>query len=420
MSHVRKTANGRFEARFRGPDGKEHSRRFNTKRAAQAHIDQQNIDRADGTWRDPAGAKLVLKDWIADWQATTVDLRPSSRARDESYVRNHVLPRFGDHKLGAITTLEVRRWVADLAASGLAPASVHKAYQILSKILRSAVDADLLPQTPCRRVPLPKIEAQEMRFLDPFEIARLAAAIDPRYRALVAVDSYCGLRLSELAGLRRSNVDLRTGMIRVVENAVEVRGEVHWGAPKTRAGRRTVPMPSSVAAALAQHLAAYIDDDPRALVFAGGHGSVLRASAWRSRFWNPAIRQAGVAPLRIHDMRHTAISLWVAAGASPKQIATWAGHTSVSIVLDRYGHLFEGHETPVLANLDQFVQDAPVTSSDTPTLWVPRVFRGFSEPESNVVALPVAERPGNTGPQEWAMADSNCRPLPCEGSALTN
>jgi hypothetical protein len=146
----------------------------------------------------------------------------------------------------------------------------------------------------------------------------------------------------------------------------------------------------------------------------------ITLDAWRSRFWNPAIRQAGVAPLRIHDIRHTAISLWVAAGASPKQIATWVGDTSVSIVLDRYGHLFEGHDTPVLANLDRFVHEARVTSGDTPTPWVPRVFRGRSEPESNVVALPLAETPEDPVPRTWAMADSNRRPLPCEGSALTN
>lgn len=69
--------------------------------------------------------------------------------------------------------------------------------------------------------------------------------------------------------------------------------------------------------------------------------------------WLPAIKEAGVAPLRPHDLRHTAVSLWIAAGASPKQIAVWwAGHTSVSIVLDRYGHLFPGNAEPVLERLE--------------------------------------------------------------------
>jgi integrase len=71
------------------------------------------------------------------------------------------------------------------------------------------------------------------------------------------------------------------------------------------------------------------------------------------------VREAGLAPLRPHDLRHTAVSLWIAAGAKPNQIATWAGHTSVSVVLDRYGHLFPGHERDVLDRLEQMHRDDP-------------------------------------------------------------
>jgi len=215
-----------------------------------------------------------------------------------------------------------------------------------------------------------------MRFLSPDEVEVLSETMAPRYRALVLFDAYCGLRLSELAGLRRGAVDLRRRRVRVAHNAVEVRGKVEWGAPKTRAGRRTVPMTNTVAAALEQHLAEFVEDDPAALVFAGADGGVLRAGSWRSRFWRPAVRDACLDGVRIHDLRHTAVSLWIAASASPKQIATWAGHTSVSVVLDRYGHLYEGNEADVLARLDSF---ASMASGDAPSPWVPRVFRGFSE-----------------------------------------
>ncbi len=160
---------------------------------------------------------MLFADWVKLWQPTTVDLRPSSRARDDSYLRAHVLPRFGTLRRNAITPLEVRSWVADLTASGLAPATVQKAYQTLAKALRSAVDADLLAETPCRRVPLPKVETEEMQFISPQEIDTLSGLIEPRYRALVLFDSYCGLRLSELAGLRRSALDLGRRRVRVAE-----------------------------------------------------------------------------------------------------------------------------------------------------------------------------------------------------------
>lgn len=149
-------------------------------------------------------------------------LRASSRARDDSYQRNHVLPAFGAVTLGRITQLDVRAWVAELTASGLAPATVHKAYQTLSKVLRAAVDGGLIAQSPCRSVPPPRIEQQEMRFLAPAEIAASEAVISERYQALVFFDAYCGLRLGELAGLRRGRIDLLRRQVRVIETSVAV------------------------------------------------------------------------------------------------------------------------------------------------------------------------------------------------------
>lgn len=104
--------------------------------------------------------------------------------------------------------------------------------------------------------------------------------------------------------------------------AVEVSGTVVSGPPKTKAGRRSVPLTRVAVEALAEHLDRFGSSEPSALVFTGRDGGVLRAGQWRSRHWKPAIQAAGVAPLRPHDMRHTAVSLWIAAGATPKQVAT--------------------------------------------------------------------------------------------------
>jgi integrase len=82
-----------------------------------------------------------------------------------------------------------------------------------------------------------------------------------------------------------------------------------------------------------------------AYVFTAEKGGVLRTSNFRIKVWLPAVRAAGLAPLRPHDLRHTAVALWIAAGANPKEVSVRAGHTSVSFTLDRYGHLFPGHDT---------------------------------------------------------------------------
>lgn len=381
MGHLRRVESGRWEARYRGQDGREHSRRFATRREGQAFLERTGADRQRGEWRDPQGVKVLLADWVDAWWATTVNLRPSSRARDEAYIRNHVIPVFGELPLGAITQLQVRAWVADLAAAGRAPATVQKAYQTLSKILQGAVDAGLIAQSPCRRIGLPRVEREEMRFLTPPEISTLAESINPRYRAMVLFDAYCGLRLGELAGLRRSRVDLLRRQVQVAEIAVEVKGQLLFGPPKTRAGQRKVPLPRFVAEELAVHLDTYGSADPESLVFVGADGGALRANGWRARHWRAAIRAAGLEPLRPHDLRHTAVSLWVAAGASPKQIASWAGHTSVAVVLDRYGHLFPGHEDAVLDRLDGFAADPSVTVTTAPEPLRPRGAAGFSRGE---------------------------------------
>jgi integrase len=102
--------------------------------------------------------------------------------------------------------------------------------------MTAAVNADMVPRSPCRAVRLLKVEREEMRFLNPAEVARLSDVIDSRYRALILVAAYGGLRIGELAGLRRRRVDLLRGTVDVAEIVVEVRGELYMGPPKTRAG----------------------------------------------------------------------------------------------------------------------------------------------------------------------------------------
>jgi integrase len=107
--------------------------------------------------------------------------------------------------------------------------------------------------------------------------------------------------------------------------------------PKTRASRRTIGLPRFVVDELAAHLAALAT---QRLWCSPPRGGPLRVNVFRARVWRPATRAAGLEGLRIHDLRHTAVALWIAAGANPKEVSTRAGHSSVSFTLDRYGHLY--------------------------------------------------------------------------------
>jgi integrase len=201
MGHIeRRVWSGKpsYRARYRDPAGRERSKSFSRKADAERWLAEIEHTKTRGMWTDPRLGRIRFADWLAAWWSTTTNLGPTTQARDETLLRLHALSQFGNLPLVAITQLEVRAWVAELSASGLAPATVVKTYQLLAKVMAAAVDAGYLAQTPCRNVPLPKIEQEEMRFLGPAEIVHLAEVIHPRYRTLVFVGAYGGLRIGEL------------------------------------------------------------------------------------------------------------------------------------------------------------------------------------------------------------------------------
>jgi integrase len=140
--------------------------------------------------------------------------------------------------------------------------------------MAAAVDARLINASPVDRVPLPTVEFEEMRFLTIAEVMGLADAIDERYRAMLLVAAFGGLRLGELVGLRRCRVDADRGRIEIVETGVEAGGRVRFGPPKTRAGRRTVSLPKIARVALAEHLDTRVEPVATALVLTAPSGGL--------------------------------------------------------------------------------------------------------------------------------------------------
>ena len=141
-----------------------------------------------------------------------------------------------------------------------------------------------------------------------------------------------GLRIGELARLRRKRLDL------AAEVVAEMHDHLYLGPPKTTAGRRRVGLPRVLVEALQEHLAGR-SVEPDGFVVARANGAPLRTANLRTRIWRPATRAAGLEGLGIHDLQHTAVARWIPAGAGPKEVATRAGHSSVSFTLDHYGHL---------------------------------------------------------------------------------
>lgn len=192
------------------------------------------------------------------------------------------------------------------------------------------------------------------------------------------VGAYCGLRWGELAGLRRHRVDVLHRSIQVVEAlGMGEDGRLALLPVKTGASHRAITPPTVVLEALEDHLARFAGAGRTGFVFIAPHGGNLDVNTFRNRYWLPAIEVAGVAPLRVHDLRHTTASLAIAAGADVKVIQSMLGHASAAMTLDRYGHLMPGQAESVADRLDAMAQAAVVRRPPTPVRIGARDFRGM-------------------------------------------
>lgn len=212
-----------------------------------------------------------------------------------------------------------------------------------------------------------------MRLLTLPEIVNLSDAIDERYKALVLLAGTGGLRIGELGALRGRRIDFVRGTVEVAENLILNNGRPEFGPLKTKASHRKVPIPRQTLAALEDHVEQFgVGRDD--LVFTSVSGNILRAYQFRRRHFHPAAVLAGMAPLRPHDLRHSAISLWIASGANPKVVQAKAGHASIKVTYDRYGHLFPDYDDKATRHLEDLWDEAahgtnviPLRTRDEPT-----------------------------------------------------
>ena len=358
---VRQLASGRYHVRYTAPTGEVVAAptTFQRRGEAERYLSRVEADLDRGTWRDPLGERLTVGEWAETWLESILHIRPTTREKYVWALERYILPTFGSSPLARLRPIDLQAWVAQLGRDGLAAGSVRSIFGVLRAMLEVAVDHELLARNPAARVKAPPERRREMRFLDPHEVQRLVEAIEQRYRALVLVGCYGGMRFGELAALKRDRVDFTRGRVQVVEAVRELNdGTLYWGPPKTAAGTRTVALPATVVSALAAHLADASLSGADNLVFSGPAGGVLRDGLFRSRAWRPAIASAGLDGFRIHDMRHTAVALAVAAGAHPKAVQERLGHSSITMTLDRYGHLFPSLSDDVATSLDRLAQSA--------------------------------------------------------------
>jgi integrase len=325
---TRRLPSGRWQARFSAPDGSRLA--------------------AERTFATRAEAASYL----------------SGVQADEGLLKRHLLPHLATVPLARLTPAVVRRWHAGRLQAGVGRSTVAKAYRLLKTILNTAVADEVLVRNPCllrgagsertpERVPPTLLEAHA-----------LADAIQPRWRMLVLLATWSGLRWGELVALRRDSVDLTHGRLTVTDQLVETAHGVQLGPPKTDAGRRTVHLPPHVLPELTEHLDRWVGPAPDAWLFCGPLGAPLVRRNFTVH-WTRCRADVGLPTIRFHDLRHLSATLAATTGATTRELMARMGHSSPRAALI-YQH--------AAADRDRAVAEAMSALAPTP-------------------ALPVGERP---------------------------
>lgn len=170
-------------------------------------------DKNRGEWFDPAPAKMPFREWAERYLTGKLSIRARTRVKYESSLRAQLLPAIGHMPMHQITRDDVQRWVTTMVGDGWQPETVRGHYRLFVSIMSRAVNDGVIPKTPCYSIELPRATLNEPRFLEGEQVERLAECHPERYRAMIYTAAYLGLRWQELAGLRRTSVDMRPGQL---------------------------------------------------------------------------------------------------------------------------------------------------------------------------------------------------------------
>ena len=216
-----------------------------------------------------------------------------------------------------VTPLDIRRVVERMGE--LAPTTVSSTLSTIRAVFASAVEAGLIVTSPCLGVSIPRMTAPERVNLTPEDLHRLADEVPARFRALILLGGYLGLRWGECVGLRISDIDLVRGTLSVTREISEVGGVLAVESPTTGSGVRTLELPPLLVEELRAHVAAHrAGAGGSALLFVGQSGGALRRT-FAVRIFRPAVRRAGLPDsLTFQGLRHLAPRLTVGGNNRPE------------------------------------------------------------------------------------------------------
>ncbi len=346
-----------YRVRYLDPSGRQRSRSFKKRADAERFKKTVEADVLRGDWHDPALGRKTFREWVNEYMASA-NKRATTRARDDVVLRKHFLPVLGDLPLGSITPRDIQLLVDKLVET-TAPATVRTNYGVLRAVFSAAVQADLIPRSPCRArgVKSPSTTRKRRKGLDVADVVRLADAMPEEYRPMVYV-FVLSLHFSEVAGLKVRDIDFLRHELHVVETVAEVNGHIQPADTKNPTRRRRMAVPPFIIAMLAEHLARTGRNDPDDYVFQAPKGGPVRYTNFRTRIWMPAVEKAGLAKTTTYTLRHTSGGLLRQVGVHTQVIQQRLGHSSSRTTTDVYGWVPDETDQEAAAALETLFTEA--------------------------------------------------------------
>lgn len=314
-------------------DGRQRSRSFKTKAAAQAFDNQRRNDLNKGIYISVDEQKVLFSDY-AERYLEIGNRQSSTQARNVGILRKHVNPVLGSMRIHTIKRSHIQGLVDKWATVGLKRRTIDRHVAVLSAIFRLAEADGIIPRNPVVKISRPPASAPHRQVLNPSEIQQLLAELPQEYRAVVYVALETGMRWGELERLNIGNFDT-FGRRLVIEKS------------KTAAGVRSIPISDRAVGLINDLLKAsgrtganaaeplfithYVDPSSGLIA-----GSRLNYSNFRARIFKPAVDRAGLSDLKFHDLRRTSATLLISQGTSPKVAQERLGHADIRTTLAMY------------------------------------------------------------------------------------
>ncbi|WP_409463262.1 tyrosine-type recombinase/integrase [Amycolatopsis sp. GA6-003] len=388
MAWYEQTGDGSFRVRYRDGDGVRSIPGFPDETAAKNYISDMDTDRRRGTWTDPTSGQTLLGEWAMPTWIDSLDVDQRTEENYRSFLRVHILPRWGATPLDEITNSKARAWEKTLRIKGLARSTVTSIMKCFSLLLSDAVDETLIDANPIRARRRGRRRRTEPRrqqvWAEPADVLAIADQIALLYgiagAVLVVTAAWTGMRWGELVGLQRHNLILgdTTGKIIVDPDFGALHepgsGPMYLGPPKTDASVREVTLPPFLVALLRWFLTTH--EHPH--VFVTPQGELHRRSNFARRAFRPAADgNARVAnpkmrlraiktALKFHGLRHSHKTWLIDDGIPEIAQALRLGHVLEDKVQETYSHVAAAVECRLLEAL-QVRWEKAVAGSTTPS-----------------------------------------------------